>query len=183
MPLFKAQKEVRDLLRREAESNGVKWTIVSTGIFMSFLFEPSWNIIDRSEEGDGDIKVRCLRSWEHGVTVTDVHDIGRVLARILKGDVESKDRVVYVAGDSLSYEQVAEIVERVVGRQVVRETWSVGALREELRSDPLDGIRKYRLVFAGDGVWWEKEGTVNHQLGMEMMDVETYARKLFGVQK
>jgi hypothetical protein len=56
-------------------------------------------------------------------------------------------------------------------------------LEEDLRKDPEDGIKKYRLVFAGDGVWWEKERTANWELEMPMTDVEMYAKKLFGVRK
>lgn len=185
MPLFGEQKSVRDLLRAEAERSNVAWTVVSTGIFMSFLFEPFWGIVGREKEAIGVVTVRCLRDWEHGVTVTDVGDIGRVLARVLAGDVEGENRVLYVAGDSVRYGRLADIVEEVVGSgcRVVRESWSVDYLREELRKDPDDGIKKYRLVFAGDGVYWDKEMTVNCQLGMDMKDVETFARKLFSVRK
>ncbi|OSS54885.1 hypothetical protein B5807_01162 [Epicoccum nigrum] len=185
MPLFGEQKSVRDLLRTETAQNNVVWTVVSTGIFMSFLFEQFWGIVDREREASGVVTVRCLRDWEHGVTVTDVDNIGHVLARILAGDVEGENRVVYVAGDSVRYGRLADIVEEVVGSgcQVVRESWSVDYLREELRKDPDDEIKKYRLVFAGDGVYWDKETTANYQLGMDMKDAETFARKLFSVQK
>ena len=46
MPLFGEQASVRNLLRSEAAKNNVKWTILSTGIFMSFLFEQFWAIVD-----------------------------------------------------------------------------------------------------------------------------------------
>jgi hypothetical protein len=183
MPLFGEQKRVRDLLREEASGKGVRWTVVSTGIFMSFLFEAAWGVVDREKEIDGEVVVRCLRDWEHRVTVTDVNDIGRVMERIVKRDTESKDSVVYVAGDSISYGELADVVEKVVQCRVRRETWSIPYLQEELEKDPENGIKKYRLVFAREGVWWEKERTVNHELGMLMMDVETYARKVFDVQK
>ncbi|KAF2626202.1 NAD(P)-binding protein [Macroventuria anomochaeta] len=184
MPLFGEQKRVRELLRSEASFSNVKWTVVSTGIFMSFLFEPFWGVVDRSSQVEGgEVTVRCLKDWEHGVTVTDVDDIGRVVGRILAGDVDAENRVLYVAGDSIRYADLTKIVEKVVGREVVREAWSVEHLQEELRKDPEDRIKKYRLVFAGDGVWWEKERTANHVLGVEMMDVGTYAKKLFSVWK
>ncbi|KAH6633309.1 hypothetical protein C7974DRAFT_169246 [Boeremia exigua] len=182
MPLFGEQKRVRDLLRKRAEKSSVNWTVVSTGVFMSFLFEPFWGIVDRSEEESGKVRVRCLRDWEHGITVTDVKDIGRVVGRILVGDVDAKDKVLYVAGDSMRYNDLAAIVENVIGHGVVKEAWGVGHLQEELRNDPEDGIKKYRLVFAGEGVIWKKENTVNHQLGMDMTDVETYAKGLFSMQ-
>ncbi|KAL1801692.1 hypothetical protein ACET3X_002034 [Alternaria dauci] len=182
MPLFGAQRDVRELLRQKAEESHVCWTVVSTGIFMSFLFEPFWGMVDRrNEEEGGRIVVRCLRDWTHRVTVTHVDDIGRVVARILAPDstVEAMNRVVYVAGDTVSYAQLAGIVRRVSGKEVKQETWSIEYLKNQLDADPDDGIKKYRLVFARDGVWWDMDKTVNVALGMEMMDVETYARDLF----
>ncbi|KAI4684324.1 uncharacterized protein J4E84_006312 [Alternaria hordeiaustralica] len=179
MPLFGAQRDVRNLLREKADESNVKWTVVSTGIFMSFLFEQFWGIVDRSKEEEGKVVVRCLKDWDHKVTVTDVNDIGRVLARIIAGDVEAEDRVLYIAGDTISYGQLVDIVKRVSGKQVEQETWSLEHLKKELDLAPEDGIKKYRLVFARDGVWWEMGKTVNKALGMDVMDVETFTRSLF----
>lgn len=179
MPLFGAQKEVRDLLRAKAESSHLKWTVVSTGIFMSFLFEAFWGIVDRSKVKDGGkVVVRALRDWEHKVTVTDISDIGRVLARIVAGDVEAENKVVYVAGDTVSYGELAGIVASATGKDVETEEWSSAYLEEELKKDPEDGIKKYRLVFARDGVWWDRERTVHAQLGMDMKRVEQYAHEM-----
>jgi len=179
MPLFGQQKAARDFLREKAEQSGVCWTIVSTGIFMSFLFEDFWGIVDRSREDNGKIVVRCLKDWKHRVTVTDVDDIGRVVARVLSGHVEAENRILYVAGDTVSYEELADIVGRASRKEIDKEEWSIPHLDTELKADPENRLKKYRLVFAREGVWWDKEKTVNHQLGMSMADVETYARKLF----
>lgn len=46
MPLFGEQKDIRNLLRAEAEKSNVQWTILSTGIFMSFLFEQFWAVVE-----------------------------------------------------------------------------------------------------------------------------------------
>ncbi|KAF1844996.1 NAD(P)-binding protein [Cucurbitaria berberidis CBS 394.84] len=181
MPLFGAQKSVRNRLRAEAEDSHVQWTIVSTGIFMSFLFEEFWGIVER--KGKGEVTVRSLRDWEHGVTVTDVQDIGRVLARIVAGDVDAENRVLYLAGDSIRYGELADLIGRVTGKEVVREAWSVDHLKEELRKDPENGIKKYRLAFAGEGVVWSSKGTVNYELGIDMLDLGTYVKRLFSELK
>lgn len=175
MPLFGVQVQVRNLLRTKADESNVKWTIVSTGIFMSFLFEQFWGIVDR--EG-GKVTVRAFRNWDHKVTVTDVNDIGKVLGRVVAGDVEGENRIVFAAGDTISYGQLADIVERVTGKKVEREVWSISHLKEDIAKEPENIVKKYRLVFARDGVWWDKERTVNHQLGIPVMDVETYAKKI-----
>ncbi|PSN73383.1 NAD(P)-binding protein [Corynespora cassiicola Philippines] len=182
MPLFGAQRSVRELLRSKAADHGVKWTVVSTGIFMSFLFEPFWGVVDRSREaGDGEIKVTALGDWEHGVSVTDVKDIARVLARIIQDEpADANDGVVYVAGDTVKYRELAEIVERASGMQVHREVWTKEVLKRELEADPDDGIKRYRVVFAGDGVSWPRNRTMNARLGINVVGVEEYARGLLG---
>jgi hypothetical protein len=83
-----------------------------------------------------------------------------------------------VAGDTLTYGELADIISRVTGRDVLREVWSVEKLKREVGRNPEDGIKRYRLAFAGEGVWWIKEGTVNEELGMGMVGVEEYARSV-----
>jgi hypothetical protein len=175
MPLFGEQLGVRKLLRAEAAQSNVKWTIISTGVFMSFLFEQWWGVVDRSQPSN--ITVRALRNWDFKVTVTDVDDIGKVLARVVTGDVEAENRVVYTAGDTISYSRLADVVEQVAGKKIDREEWTVDYLEKELAKDPENELKKYRLVFARDGVWWDKEKTVNHELGIPVMDVETYVKR------
>jgi len=77
----------------------------------------------------------------------------------------------------------AVLVGHVSGKEIDKEEWSIPHLDAELKADPENGIKRYRLVFARDGVWWDKEKTVDRQLGMNMVDVETYVRRLFGGQK
>ena len=122
--------------------------------------------------------VRALRDFEHKVTVTDVADIGKILGRIVAGHVDAEDRVLYAAGDTVSYRELADTVERTSGKKVDREEWNIPYLEAELAKDPDDMIKKYRLVFARDGVWWDKDSTVNHELNLPVMTVEDYARKL-----
>ncbi|KAF2493120.1 NAD(P)-binding protein [Lophium mytilinum] len=190
MPLFGEQAAVRGLLRAEASEAGVEWTVVSTGIFMSFLFEGAFGVVEAVESGDREggkggkeVVVRALGSWENRVTVTTVGDIGRVAARLVLGaEVEVGRGVLYVAGQTISYGELAEVVKRVLGTGVKREVWSVGFLKGELAMEPESVMGKYRVVFAeGKGVSWGEEGTVNRKLGMEVTGVETWARESYRV--
>lgn len=186
MPLFGTQKDVRELLRANEEV--VNWTVVSVGMFMGFLFEGFWGVVTvdkrgqegggvgEGEGGKGKVVVRALKSWKHKVSVTHEDDIGRVLAQILAGAVDARNRVVYVAGDTVSYGELADIISRVTRREVQRELWSVEHLKGEVNRDQEDGIKRYRLAFAGEGVWWDKTGTMNEELGMMMVGMEEYVR-------
>jgi hypothetical protein len=76
--LFDEQRAVRALLRREAEGKGVRWTIVSTGIFMGFVFEEAFGVVSGLRvrahplgDGDGDPSPRGDDEEESSTDVSD----------------------------------------------------------------------------------------------------------------
>jgi hypothetical protein len=167
--LFSEQLEVRALLRAQTKTS---WTIISTGMFTSFLFDEGFGVVS-GDKGT----VRALGSWDNKVTVTCVEDIGLMNAEVVFGEVKW-DRVVFVAGDTISYGQLADVVEKVCGKGVERVENSVDLLKTELEKDPDNGMRKYRVVFAeGKGVAWEMGKTLNAEKGMVLQNVEDWLRK------
>ena len=166
-PVFDEQADVRDMLRGQSAT---EWVIVSTGMFTSFLFEPVFGLVDLERP-----KVHALGSWDNRLTVTTSGDIGRLTAAILAHEPRIRDEVVYVAGDTFSYAQLADMVEGHVGRDAERVLWDMDRLRSEVASHPDDVMRKYRLAFARDtGVAWEKEQTFNAAQGIAVMDVPAW---------
>ncbi|SHH62763.1 aromatic alcohol reductase [Pollutimonas bauzanensis] len=170
--LFDEQLDVRDLLRSQ---NQTEWVIVSTGMFTSFLFEPSFGVVDLSQN-----TVHALGSWDNAVTVTTANDIGMLTAEILFAEPRIADQVVYVAGDTITYRQLADTVNATLGLNVSRVEWSVAQLKRDLAGEPESSLKKYRLVFAeGAGVAWDKERTFNMQHGYAVMDLEGWMRENF----
>lgn len=161
--LFDEQLDVRQALRAQSR---VQWLIISTGMFTSFLFEPAFGVVDLSDN-----IVRALGSWDTAVTVTTPEDIGRLTASILC-EPDLKDQVVFIAGDTLTYGQLADTVERGLKRKVERMEWTVPALMADLAAAPDDSMRKYRAVFAeGKGVAWAKADTYNAKRKIETINV------------
>lgn len=168
-PVFDEQSDVRDMLRNQSTT---QWIIVSTGIFTSFLFERAFGLVDLQSA-----KVRALGSWDNRLTVTASEDIGRLTACILAHKPPIQNEVVYVAGDTFSYAQLAERMEHYLGRPVTRELWDMDWLCAEVAAHPDDGIRKYRLAFARDtGVAWDKKQTFNALQGIKVTDVMTWLK-------
>ncbi|KAL3440869.1 hypothetical protein BJX65DRAFT_289697 [Aspergillus insuetus] len=171
--LFDEQLDVRDLLRGQEKT---KWVIISTGMFTSFLFEPWFGIVDLKND-----VVVALGSLDNRVTVTGVEDIGRFTAEIVLGSGSEEgfaNGPVYVAGDTISYGQLADLVERVTGRTFERKVRTVQAAKEDLKKDPGNVLYKYQVVFGeGRGVAWDVEGTWNVQVGMRGVTAEEWARK------
>ncbi|KAI0128788.1 hypothetical protein BJ170DRAFT_622913 [Xylariales sp. AK1849] len=169
--LFDEQLEVRALLRGQTRTN---WIIVSTGLFMSFLF--------LSEFGPVDLKnrmVRALGSWDTPVSVTTPEDIGIMAAVITYEPRDISHQVVLVAGDTVTYGQVADMVEKRFGSPFRREVWDVHFLKKRLADEPDDVMFKYQNVFGvGKGVAWGKAQTLNGQRGVALEDVEMYLQNM-----
>ena len=107
--------------------------------------------------------------------------MGLIVSKILAGEIEGEDRVVFIAGDTMAYAEFADVVERVTGRVVGREVWDIEALKEALERNKKEGedvsLERYRYVFAGDGVAWNVEDTDSFRHGVRMMGVEEWMRK------
>jgi nucleoside-diphosphate-sugar epimerase len=163
-PVFDEQSDVRDMLRSQSDT---QWIIVSTGMFTSFLFEPAFGLVDLEMA-----RVHALGRWDNRLTVTTSSDIGRLTAAILSRRPSIRNEVVYVAGDTFSYAQLADIVEQHLGRSVERVLYDMDLLRSEVAAHPGDGMRRYRLAFARNtGVAWDKDRTFNSENGIEVTDV------------
>jgi len=167
--LFDEQLRVRELLRGQ---NKTEWLIISTGMFTSFLFDPAFGVVDLTQG-----HVRALGSWDNSVTVTAAADIGILTAAILFEEPPLRNQVVYTAGDTITYKRLAEIVTAMTGREIHKTVWTVDRLREELAQDPMNALRKYRVVFAeGIGVAWNAELSYNATRNIPVRNVEHWLK-------
>ncbi|KAH8676730.1 putative isoflavone oxidoreductase [Tricladium varicosporioides] len=178
-PVWDEQLDIRDSLRRQ---KGTEWMIISTGMFTSFLFEVWFGVIVGLKDPGkkSEVKVRALGGWENSVTVTTPRDIGRVVAAIVAAKDLSWNRVVYTAGETITYEKLAKLVEGFIGEggKVERKDWNAETLRKELKADPDNVIKRYRVVFAeGKGVSWNEKETFNVKSGIELQDVRGWMKE------
>lgn len=168
--LFDEQLDVRAVLQAQART---EWVIVSTGMFTSFLFEPSFGVVDLAAR-----TVNALGEWSNAVTLTTAADIAALTTEILFAEPRIANQAVHIAGDTVTYREVADLVERILGIEVRRNEWTVPALQRELADAPQDGLRKYRVVFAqGRGVAWDMERTFNAQRGIAVCSLDAWARE------
>ena len=171
--LFDAQLEVRELLRAQSQT---EWVIISTGMFTSFLFEPAFEVVDLVTD-----TVRALGSLDTQVTLTTPEDIGRLTAEIVFFEPRFRNEIVYLAGDTLAYGELAGLLERVLQRPFSTQVWTLPQLLDELEKEPdeqLKHIWRYRAVFAqGRGVAWPMETTFNARHGFPVTSAEQWARE------
>lgn len=165
--IFDAQLDVRELLRAQDKT---EWVIISTGMFMSYLFEPEFGVVDLEHDA-----VHALGSFDTAVTLTTPDDIGRLTADIVFFAPTIRNEIVFLAGDTVTYGEVADALEAMLGRRFSRSEWTVPFLMDELANDPTNMMRKYRAAFAqGRGVAWNKTATFNARNGIPVTDVSAW---------
>lgn len=165
--IFDAQLDVRELLRGQQET---EWVIISTGMFMSYLFEPEFGVVDLQANA-----VHALGSLDTAVTLTTPDDIGALTAEVVFSKPRIRDEIVYLAGDTVTYAEVADKLQSGLGRPFSRHEWTEQYLLDELARDPNNMMRKYRAAFAqGRGVAWEKSGTFNQHRAIPVTDVASW---------
>jgi hypothetical protein len=171
--LFDEQLDVRDLLRSQTKT---RWAIISTGMFTSFLFDPSFGVVDLQNA-----TVCALGDWGYRVTVTTPTDIGRFTAEIVLGSESNAlfaGRPIFVGGDTVSYEELAQMVEKIAQKPMERKLLAVPDVQAALAKDPDNGLLKYQAVFGqGRGVSWNISETWNHQRGFRATTAEEWARE------
>lgn len=169
-PLFDEMLQVRGLLRAQERT---RWTIISTGLFMSYLFLADFGVVDL-----GNRRVRALRAWDNTVTVTLPRDIGTMAAEMVFSPEGTESRVVYIGGDTVSYGLLADLLDEVLGTRLEREEWNMQFLRNALEKEPDNLWVQYRNIFAkGAGVSWPKERTLNYKRGVSLTDVKGYVEE------
>ncbi len=123
-------------------------------MFMSYLFEPDFGVVDleRSE-------VHALGRLDTAVTLTTPDDIGKLTAEIVFFELTNRNETVFLAGDTVTYGEVADKLEAGLGRPFKRSEWTVPFLMGELARDPQNMMRNYRAAFAmGHGYSWKRPG-------------------------
>lgn len=165
--IFDAQLDVRELLRSQDQT---EWVIISTGMFMNYLFEPDFGVVDLRKDA-----VHALGSLDTAVTLTTPDDIGALTAAIVFARPRIRNEIVYLAGDTVTYGEVADKLQATLGRPFSRSEWSAQYLLDELARDPHDMMRKYRAAFAqGRGVAWDKSGTFNQRRAISVTDLASW---------
>jgi hypothetical protein len=173
--IFDSQLDVRELLRSQDET---EWVIISTGMFMNYLFEPNVGMVDLSND-----TVNALGSLDTAVTVTTPEDIGSLTAEILFAEPRIRNEIVYLAGDTIMYGELADTLEEVLQRPFQRNEWTVPFLLEQLAGDPDNMTSKYRAVFAqGRGVAWDKSQTFNARRGIPVTNVREWVQQNLALQ-
>lgn len=75
------------------------------------------------------------------MTLTTPDDIGALTAEVVFAQPRIRNEIVYLAGDTVTYGEVADKLEAGLGRSFTRSVWTEQYLLDELARDPQSGGR------------------------------------------
>ncbi|NGY37183.1 aromatic alcohol reductase [Flavobacterium sp. XN-5] len=168
--LFDEQLDVREILQAQTAT---KWVVISTGLFTSYLFQPFFGVVDFDKK-----VVNALGSLDTAVTVTTPDDIGMLTAEIFFEEPEIENSIVYIAGDTITYGQLGDVVESLSGQKFERTVSDLDELANDLKNDPTNFVYKYRSIFGhGRGVSWNFNKSFNAKKGIKTTSAKEWAQK------
>lgn len=170
---------IREILKAQTQT---KHLIFSVGLFMSWLFSQAFGVVDLDKNS-----IRALGSWDNKITLAAPQDIGRVVADVLLDTAGLENQILHVAGETLSWSEIGDVVEEYFGCKFELDLISFNQLSKRLEGngeeEPVDeretSRRRYQMMFAGPGVAWEVERTVNHKRRIDMMDLREYLESTY----
>lgn len=140
--MFDEQLDVKELLRSQ---NTTRWLALATGFFTSVIFPPVGGLVDVENK-----VVYGSENWDNQFVITTTKDIGKFTAEIILGperDTVFVNGPVYVAGDTVSYRDVANAMEEVTGEKFTRKLFTQKEAQDDLRENLTVG-NICRSVFA-----------------------------------
>jgi hypothetical protein len=137
----------------------------------SFLFREDFGVINLSEK-----VIHALGDWQHSLTLTSCEDIGALTVEVLFHQPEVLDQVVFVSGDTVTFQEIADKMEGLFGTGFERVLWNCTYLEQKLNDDPDDIFHRYRLVFTHPGVTWPMDETFNKRNNIPTTGIVEWAK-------
>ncbi|KUM56669.1 hypothetical protein ACN42_g10538 [Penicillium freii] len=172
--MFNEQLDVRDFLRSQSTT---RWLALSTGLFTSVTFPPIGGLVDVENK-----LVYGIEDWDNIFSTTTTEDIGKFTAEIVLGperDALFVNGPVYVAGDTVSYREVADATEEATGQKFTRKLLNQKEMQHNLQQELTAG-NICRNVFAqGKGFLFDSVDLWVPQAGLKTTSFREFALEFF----
>jgi hypothetical protein len=111
-------------------------------------------------------------------SLTTPADIGKLTAEIFFTEPQIENEIVYIAGDTITYGQLADIAESLSGQKYDRTLSDMEEIDNDLNNDPSNFVKKYRSIFgSGKGVSWSMEDSFNVRKGIQTISAKQWAKE------
>lgn len=157
-------------IREALQQSGLDYLFITPGLYAELLLSPFAGV----DLAQG--VVTAPGSFDTTVTVTSHADIGRLTAHLLFSDLHRTK--VRLAGDVVTYTQIADAVDQVTGSKVQRRVWSVEDIDRAIAAK--QGLIKAavaKFCANGTGAHWPLSEAWNHQQGLPTGNLVEYVRE------
>lgn len=170
LPSYRNKIAVQNVLKREAQTSGMTYTLVINGPFFDWGMRAGFIV---------DAKGKSITLWDGGDRVfstTTLATVGRAVVGVLKHPEETKNRAVYIQDAAVSSKQLLEIGKRATGS----DDWKANPASlddhvnkgwEELKK-PQPDPAKFARNFIMASIWGEGYGSKFEKLDNELLGIE-----------
>ena len=173
--LYREKRYIAEALK----ASELDYLQVVPGLFGELLLSPFGGV------DIANLVVTAPYSFDTRVTFTAKPDIGRITAALLLSDVHRSR--VRISGDTMSYGQIADTIERLTGKSVQRKVWTAKEIDAAIaESGEAGSVRAELAKFLGEGraAWWEPtsawngqpEHRVTAQTGVQLLEALCFQR-------
>lgn len=163
IPFFADKVAVQDVLRKEAASGRMTYTIICNGPFFDWGMMVGLII---------NIKDKFITLYDGGSRVfstTSLATIGKTVASVLKNSETTENRAVYVQDTAITQKQLEEMGKKAVGPDGWREeVVSITDLLDQAREDPA----KHGFNYIKAAIWGEGYGSHFQVLDNELLGIK-----------
>ena len=165
-------------VREEVIASGLNWFAVENGFFTEYLLSPfvGFDIAGNSVTAPGPL------GWQARVATTPVAEIGRVVAELLVRD-HTRSGVVRISTASPSFEELAQLLERVSGRPVKRSVRSKADIDAAIERGDYGARFAANIGVQHPGMAWEQSTTWNEQHGFKLQSWQEFGEQAIKQQQ
>ena len=104
--LFDVKRDIFEVLKK----SGLEWTFIINGLFLEYLYSPFLGVDVANN------KITFVGTKDTKLSYTALKDIGAFTAESINNPI-SKNAVIKVVGETISYGQIAETIEKSTGKK------------------------------------------------------------------
>jgi len=167
LPLVKVKLQLEEELKKTANQMG--YLIITVGMFGEYLLSPFAGV---------DVQHTTITapfSFNTRVTTTTLDTISKSVAELIVQRISNQH--IYLASDTVSYEQIAQALEKATGKPFSRVVVSPEKIDSTIAAEPGNVVAKFqKWIGVGKGMSWEKSTTWNATHGIPTTDIDTIAK-------
>ncbi|KAI1100266.1 putative oxidoreductase CipA-like protein [Jackrogersella minutella] len=169
LPPFRAKKAITDVLKKEAASGSITYTLITTGPFLDLTIQYGKLV---------DLKEKKIDLWDDGdrpFSAATIPSTAKAVSGVLKHPEVTKNRNIFVRNATLTQKRLLEYAKKAVGS----EGWTIEASSTvDVLKQAYIGLEKGEtdmFGFMASAIWGEGYGANFQKVDNDLLGVKEFS--------